>query len=149
MNNNNIGSSFDQFLKDEGIDLDKEPNKKPQISKLEFFKQTLNEFIKLKNRNDKFNESCNTILENEMTRDFPVYLSDSFCYPYETLILDSLAQLWNEPRIVKDWMEYLIYECLDMKDGRLVHDTKADKKYKITDVDSLCIYLLDYYKIGI
>src|SRR5574344_2717694 len=114
-------------------------------TKLQFFKDSLNEFLKLKQRNDKYNDMANKILENEMTHDFPVYLSDSFCFPYETLVIDSLAQLWNEPKYVKDWIEYLIYEAMNMKGGGKAID--KDKEYIIKDVDSLCAYLLDYYHI--
>src|SRR5574344_3151169 len=116
-------------------------------TKLEFFKQTLNEFLKLKQRNDKYNDMANKILENDMTKDFPVYLSDSFCFPYETLVIDSLAQLWNEPKYVKEWIEYLIYEAMEMKDGGKAIDKNKNKEYIIKDVDSLCVYLLDYYKL--
>jgi hypothetical protein len=82
-----------------------------------------------------------------MTHDFPVYLSDNFCYPYESLVLKSLAQLWNEPEYVEDWINYLIYDAMDMKDGGKAIDSKTGKQYIIKDVDSLCMYLLDYYKI--
>ena len=89
---------------------------------------------------------ANEILDNDMTHDFPVYLSENFCCPYESLVIDSLSQLWNNPVEVKDWIEYLIYECSDMKDGgRVEHN---NKEYKIKDVDSLCVYLLDYYKLN-
>lgn len=115
------------------------------MTKLQFFKDTLNEFLKLKSRNEKFNKASNEILLNDMTKDFPVYLSDNFCYPYESLVLKSLAQLWNEPEYVEDWINYLLYEAIDMKDGgKAIHDKK---EYPIKDVDSLCVYLLDYYKI--
>ena len=115
------------------------------MTKLQFFKDSLNEFLKLKQRNDKYNDMTNKTLENDMTKDFPVYLSDSFCFPYETLVIDSLAQLWNEPKCVKDWIEYLIYEAMEMKEGEKITD--GDKEYIIKDVDSLCKYLLDYYKL--
>ena len=114
-------------------------------TKLKFFKNTLNEFLKLKARNEKFDKTTNEILLNDMTKDFPVYLSDNFCYPYESLVLKSLAQLWNEPEYVEDWINYLIYDAMDMKDGgKAIHDKK---EYIIKDVDSLCVYLLDYYNI--
>ena len=115
------------------------------MTKLEFFKQTLNEFLKLKERNDKYNKVSNEILENDMIKDFPVYLSDGFCFPYETLVLESLAQLWNNPKEVKDWIEYLIYEAIDMKNGG--HVEHEGKKYPITNVEDLCDYLVDYYHI--
>lgn len=119
------------------------------MTKLQFFKDTLNEFLKLKNRNEKFDKASNEILLNDMTKDFPVYLSDNFCYPYESLVLKSLAQLWNEPEYVEDWINYLLYEAIDMKDGGKICDTSSNerKEYIIKNVDSLCIYLLDYYKI--
>lgn len=113
-------------------------------TKLEFFKITLNEFLKLKARNEKFNDISNEILLNDMTKEFPVNLSDSFCYPYESLVLKSLAQLWNEPEYVEDWINYLLYEAMDMKDGGKI--TCDNKEYVITNVDNLCAYLLDYYK---
>ena len=82
-------------------------------TKLQFFKDTLNEFLKLKQRNDEYNDMANKILENDMTKDFPVYLSDSFCFPYETLVIDSLAQLWNEPKYVLEGvMEALLLHWL-------------------------------------
>ena len=116
-----------------------------KTNKLQFFKDTLNEFLKLKARNEKFDKVANEILLNDMTKDFPVYLSDNFCYPYESLVLKSLAQLWNEPEYVEDWINYLIYEAIGMKDGgKAIVD---EKEYIIKDVDSLCVYLLDYYKI--
>ena len=115
-------------------------------TKLQFFKDTLQKFIDLKNRNDKYNKMANEILDNDITHDFPVYLSDNFCYPYESLVIDSLSQLWNEPEYVKDWIEYLIYECSDMENGgKAICD---NKEYQITDVDSLCVYLLDFYKLN-
>ena len=115
------------------------------MTKLQFFKDTLNEFLKLKARNEKFDKTTNEILLNDMTKDFPVYLSDNFCYPYESLVLKSLAQLWNEPEYVEDWINYLIYEAIGMKDGgKAIVD---EKEYIIKDVDSLCVYLLDYYYI--
>ena len=115
------------------------------MTKLKFFKNTLNEFLKLKARNEKFDKTTNEILLNDMTKDFPVYLSDNFCYPYESLVLKSLAQLWNEPEYVEDWINYLIYEAIGMKDGgKAIVD---EKEYIIKDVDSLCVYLLDYYYI--
>ena len=110
----------------------------PKQTKLQFFKDTLNEFLKLKERNEKFNKVANEILDNDMTHDFPVYLSDNFCYPYESLILKSLAQLWNNPEQVEDWVNYLLYEALDMKDGgKAIVD---NKEYIIKDVHSLCVY---------
>ena len=116
-----------------------------KTNKLQFFKNTLNEFLKLKARNEKFDKTTNEILLNDMTKDFPVYLSDNFCYPYESLVLKSLAQLWNEPEYVEDWINYLIYEAIGMKDGgKAIVD---EKEYIIKDVDSLCVYLLDYYYI--
>lgn len=115
------------------------------MTKLEFFKHTLNEFLKLKARNEKFDKASNEILLNDMTKDFPVYLSDNFCYPYESLVLKSLSQLWNEPEYVEDWINYLLYDAMDMKDGGKAID--GDKEYIIKDVDSLCVYLLDYYHI--
>ena len=116
-----------------------------KTNKLQFFKDTLNEFLKLKARNEKFDKVANEILLNDMTKDFPVYLSDNFCYPYESLVLKSLAQLWNEPEYVEDWINYLIYEAIGMKDGgKAIVD---EKEYIIKDVDSLCVYLLDYYYI--
>ena len=114
------------------------------MTKLQFFKDSLDEFLKLKQRNDNYNDMANKILENDMTKDFPVYLSDSFCFPYETLVLDTLAQLWDNPKEVKDWIEYLIYEAMDMENGGYVEH--EGKKYPITNVDDLCDYLLDYYK---
>jgi hypothetical protein len=116
-------------------------------TKLEFFKDTLNEFIKLKSRNEKYDKMANEILDNDMTHDFPVYLSDNFCYPYESLVLKSLAQLWNEPEYVEDWINYLLYEAIDMKNGGKVIDNNTNKEYVIKDIDSLCIYLLDYYEL--
>lgn len=117
-------------------------------TKLEFFKQTLNEFIKLKSRNEKYDKMANEILDNDMTHDFPVYLSDNFCYPYESLVLKSLAQLWNEPEYVEDWINYLLYEAVNMKGGGKAIDKNKNKEYIIKDVDSLCVYLLDYYKLN-
>ena len=115
------------------------------MTKLQFFKDTLNEFLKLKARNEKFNKVANEILDNDMTHDFPIYMTDNFCYPYESLVLKSLAQLWNEPEYVEDWINYLIYEAIGMKDGgKAIVD---EKEYIIKDVDSLCVYLLDYYYI--
>ena len=114
-------------------------------TKLEFFKHTLNEFLKLKARNEKYDKMANEILDNDMTHDFPVYLSDNFCYPYESLVLKSLAQLWNNPEEVEDWINYLLYEAIDMKDGGKIY--VDDKEYIITNIDNLCEYLLDYYKI--
>ena len=73
---------------------------KQTMTKLQFFKDTLNEFLKLKARNEKFDKVANEILDNEMTHDFPIYMSDNFCYPYESLVLKSLAQLWNNPEYV-------------------------------------------------
>ena len=116
-------------------------------TKLQFFKNTLNEFLKLKARNEKFNKVANEILDNDMTHDFPIYMTDNFCYPYESLVLKSLAQLWNEPEHVEDWINYLLYEAIDMKDGGKAIDSKTGKQYIIKDVDSLCVYLLDYYHI--
>lgn len=116
-----------------------------KMTKLQFFKNTLNEFLKLKERNDKFNKVANEILDNDMTQDFPIYMTDNFCYPYESLVLNSLAQLWNEPEKVLDMIQYLIYEAMDMKDGGKV--CVNDKEYIITNIDNLCEYLLDYYKI--
>ena len=120
-----------------------------QQTKLQFFKDILKEFIKLKERNEKFDKASNEILSNDMTKDFPVYLSDNFCYPYESLVLKSLAQLWNEPAYVEDWVNYLLYEALNMKDGGKAINTSSNerKEYIIKDVDSLCVYLLDYYHI--
>ena len=115
------------------------------MTKLQFFKDTLNEFLKLKARNEKFDKASNEILLNDMTKDFPVYLSDNFCYPYESLVLKSLAQLWNEPECVEDWISYLLYDAMDMKDGGKVID--GEKEYIIKDIDSLCVYLLNYYHI--
>ena len=115
------------------------------MTKLQFFKHTLNEFLSLKARNEKYDNMANEILDNDMTHDFPVYLSDNFCYPYESLVLKSLAQLWNEPEYVEDWINYLLYDAMDMKNGGKAID--GDKEYIIKDVDSLCIYLLDYYHI--
>lgn len=115
------------------------------MTKLQFFKDTLNKFLELKKRNDTYDEMSNKILSNEMTKDFPVYLSDSFCFPYETLVIDSLSQLWDKPKEVKDWIEYLIYDAMEMKDGGKAID--GDKEYIIKDVDSLCKFLLDYYKL--
>lgn len=123
------------------------------MTKLQFFKDTLNKFLELKKRNDTYDEMSNKILSNEMTKDFPVYLSDNFCFPYETLVLESLAQLWNDPESVKEWIEYLIYETIDSKDKNRfnvwdINDEKEEtKKYKIYDVDGLCEYLLDNYKL--
>ena len=115
------------------------------MTKLQFFKDTLNEFLKLKARNEKFNKVANEILDNDMTHDFPIYMTDNFCYPYESLVLKSLAQLWNEPEYVEDWINYLIYEAIGMKDGgKAIVD---EKEYIIKDVDSLCVYLLDFYHI--
>ena len=120
-----------------------------QQTKLQFFKDILKEFIKLKERNEKFDKASNEILSNDMTKDFPVYLSDNFCYPYESLVLKSLAQLWNEPAYVEDWVNYLLYEALNMKDGGKAINTSSNerKEYIIKVVDSLCVYLLDYYYI--
>ena len=115
------------------------------MTKLQFFKDTLNEFLKLKARNEKFNKMSNEILDNDMTHDFPIYMTDNFCCPYESLVLKSLAQLWNEPEYVEDWINYLLYDAMDMKNGGKAID--GDKEYIIKDVDSLCIYLLDYYHI--
>lgn len=120
-----------------------------KTNKLQFFKDTLNEFLKLKARNEKFNKVANEILDNDMTHDFPIYMTDNFCYPYESLVLKSLAQIWNEPEYVEDWINYLIYDAMDMKDGGKAIDTSSNKRkeYIIKDVDSLCVYLLDYYHI--
>jgi len=149
INSKHIGSKFEDFLKEEGIDLNEpKQNEKPQITKIEFFKQTLQSFLDLKARNDKYDKMANEILDNEMTHDFPVYLSDNFCYPYESLVIKSLSQLWNEPEYVEDWINYLIYEAMEMENGGRAIDTKNNKEYIIKDVDSLCVYLLDYYKIG-
>ena len=119
-----------------------------QQTKLQFFKDILKEFIKLKERNEKFDKASNEILSNDMTKDFPIYLSDNFCYPYETLVLKSLAQLWDEPSEVEDNIYYLLYESLGSKAGYgKIVDNKSDKEYIIKDVDGLCVYLLDYYHI--
>src|SRR5574344_461580 len=117
------------------------------MTKLQFFKDTLNEFLKLKDRNEKFNKVANEILDNDMTHDFPVYMTDNFCYPYESLVLKSLAQLWNEPEYVEDWINYLLYEAVNMKGGGKAIDKNKNKEYIIKDVDSLCVYLLDFYKL--
>jgi len=117
------------------------------MTKLQFFKDTLNKFLKLKARNEKFNKVANEILYNDMAHDFPIYMTDNFCYPYESLVLKSLSQLWNEPEYVEDWINYLIYDAMDMKDGGCAVDSKTGKQYPIKDVESLCVYLLDYYHI--
>lgn len=115
-------------------------------TKLEFFKHTLNEFLKLKARNEKYDKMANEILDNDMTHDFPAYLSYNFCYPYQSLVLKSLAQLWDNPEQVEDNIYYLLYESLDSRTGygKIID---KDKEYIIKDVDSLCAYLLDYYHI--
>jgi len=148
MNEVNLNSSFNQFLKDEGIDLNREPEQKPQISKLDFFKQSLQKYIDLDKKFENIDKSISKLLDNDLTRDYPIYMSYGFNYEYQKLVLESLSQLWDKPSEVKDLIEYLIYEAVDMKDGGLIHIPTEDKKYPIKDVDSLCAYLVDYYKIG-
>lgn len=115
------------------------------MTKLEFFKQTLQKYIDLDKKFYKIDNTISELLKNDLTVDYPIYLSNGFNYEYQTLVLDTLAQLWDKPKEVKDWIEYLIYEAINMKDGGKVTD--GDKEYIIKDVDSLCVYLLDYYKL--
>lgn len=115
------------------------------MTKLEFFKQTLQKYIDLDKKFHKIDNTISELLDNDLTHDYPIYLSNGFNYEYQKLVLDTLAQLWDNPKEVKDWIEYLIYEAMDMKNGGYVeHD---GEKYLITDVEDMCDYLLDYYKL--
>ena len=115
-------------------------------TKLQFFKESLQKLVDLKNRNEQYDKSANKILDNDINRDFPVYIAESFCGEYEALLAKSLSQLWNNPEEVEDNIYYLLYESLGSKTGygKIID---KDKEYIIKDVDSLCVYLLDYYHI--
>ena len=115
------------------------------MTKLQFFKDTLQKYIELDSKFNKIDNTINGLLKNDLTHDYPIYLSNGFNYEYQNMVIKSLSQLWNEPEYVEDWINYLIYDAMDMKGGgKAIHD---GKEYIIKDVDSLCVYLLDYYKI--
>ena len=118
------------------------------MTKLEFFKESLQKLVDLKNRNEKYDKNANNILDNDTNRDFPVYIAESFCSEYETLLAKSLSQLWDKPEEIEDNIFYLLYESLGSRTGYgRITDSKTKKEYIIKDVESLCRYLLDYYKI--
>ena len=110
------------------------------MTKLEFFKQILQQLVDIRNRNESIDDALKNILkDDEFCRDFPIYLS-GIGSKYECMLIDTLAQLWDNPEQVKDEITYFLYEG----PGKI---TYKGKEYNIKDVESLCIYLLDFYKI--
>ena len=118
-----------------------------QKLKLKFFKETLQELSDTMRRNESVDNAIKDILkDDEFCRDFPLYIS-GIGSKYECMIQDCLAQLWNKPEEIKDNIGYLLYDVPSMNGEGLIHIPKTDKKYKISNVENLTEYLLDFYEI--
>lgn len=118
-----------------------------QESKLKFFKETLQQLSDIMKRNDSVDIALKDILkDDEFCRDFPLYIS-GIGSKYECMIQDCLAQLWNKPIEVQDNIGYLLYDVPSMGGEGLIHILKTNKEYKISNVENLTEYLLDFYEI--
>lgn len=111
-------------------------------TKIQFFKNTLKKLEKY----HKSAERIDSVINKEIDAiDFKSYIYEDIHFKYQDLIIKSLAQMWDKPQYVLDWIEYYLHEAKDMKDGGKAYHN--EKEYIIKDVESLCIYLLDFYKI--
>lgn len=115
------------------------------ITRLEFFKQTLQTLIDNRNKFYKLDDFIKETFNPDMYSNIGSMVIEC----YQDMLIDTLSYMWKEQVEVQDWICYLIYEVSENSDKNKpnVFDTENNKEYKIYDVESLTEYLLEYYTI--